>query len=276
MGLGVTMLVFFYAANLAFQTFEPRLSSRPLAANAMKILTPDDHLIVYGEFGAGCAASASTSARPHLDLQRPLQRLWSLDRILLTPRRSFSTTSSLMPCGRAMNGLFCSSRPNSAATALAQLSRTHKFSLVKADRKRSTRISQLVVLRPALGWNPIDLLHAEPLASSVDRLMNSESLGFVVGGGSDDGVLIVPRPRGFCAGVVRAIDIVRIALQKVGPPVYVRKEIVHNRHVVAELAEAGAIFVDELAQALTEPSWCSARTESRRLFVRMRRCVGYT
>jgi 4-hydroxy-3-methylbut-2-enyl diphosphate reductase len=78
--------------------------------------------------------------------------------------------------------------------------------------------------------------------------MNSESLGFVVGGGSDDGVLIVPRPRGFCAGVVRAIDIVRIALQKVGPPVYVRKEIVHNRHVVAELAEAGAIFVDEPAR----------------------------
>jgi 4-hydroxy-3-methylbut-2-en-1-yl diphosphate reductase len=78
--------------------------------------------------------------------------------------------------------------------------------------------------------------------------MNSESRGVDAVSGSDDGVVIVPRPRGFCAGVVRAIDIVRIALQKVGPPVYVRKEIVHNRHVVAELAEAGAIFVDELAQ----------------------------
>src|SRR5438093_6891421 len=61
-------------------------------------------------------------------------------------------------------------------------------------------------------------------------------------------VLVVPRPRGFCAGVVRAIDIVNLALQQLGPPIYVRKEIVHNRHVVAELAERGAVFVDELDQ----------------------------
>ena len=52
-------------------------------------------------------------------------------------------------------------------------------------------------------------------------------------------------PRGFCAGVVRAIDIVELALQLYGPPVYVRKEIVHNRHVVDELASKGAIFVEE-------------------------------
>src|SRR5258707_3246765 len=54
------------------------------------------------------------------------------------------------------------------------------------------------------------------------------------------------RPRGFCAGVVRAIDVVKIALDLYGPPVYVRKEIVHNKHVVDELREAGAIFVEEL------------------------------
>jgi 4-hydroxy-3-methylbut-2-enyl diphosphate reductase len=53
------------------------------------------------------------------------------------------------------------------------------------------------------------------------------------------------RPRGFCAGVVRAIDIVELALKLYGPPVYVRKEIVHNRHVVDELASKGAIFVEE-------------------------------
>jgi 4-hydroxy-3-methylbut-2-en-1-yl diphosphate reductase len=53
-------------------------------------------------------------------------------------------------------------------------------------------------------------------------------------------------PRGFCAGVVRAIDVVRIALDLYGPPVYVRKEIVHNKHVVDELRNAGAIFVEEL------------------------------
>jgi len=61
-------------------------------------------------------------------------------------------------------------------------------------------------------------------------------------------VLVVPRPRGFCAGVVRAIDIVKLALEELGPPIYVRREIVHNRHVVAELAERGAAFVDELDQ----------------------------
>ena len=54
------------------------------------------------------------------------------------------------------------------------------------------------------------------------------------------------KPRGFCAGVVRAIDVVKIALDLYGPPVYVRKEIVHNKHVVDELRELGAIFVEEL------------------------------
>jgi 4-hydroxy-3-methylbut-2-enyl diphosphate reductase len=54
------------------------------------------------------------------------------------------------------------------------------------------------------------------------------------------------KPRGFCAGVVRAIDIVRIALEAFGPPIYVRKEIVHNRFVVEELQQKGAIFVDDV------------------------------
>jgi 4-hydroxy-3-methylbut-2-en-1-yl diphosphate reductase len=54
------------------------------------------------------------------------------------------------------------------------------------------------------------------------------------------------KPRGFCAGVVRAIDVVKIALDLYGPPVYVRKEIVHNKHVVEQLRSAGAIFVEEL------------------------------
>src|SRR5215831_4340265 len=54
------------------------------------------------------------------------------------------------------------------------------------------------------------------------------------------------KPRGFCAGVVRAIDVVKIALDLYGRPVYVRKEIVHNKHVVEELRAAGAVFVEEL------------------------------
>jgi 4-hydroxy-3-methylbut-2-enyl diphosphate reductase len=63
--------------------------------------------------------------------------------------------------------------------------------------------------------------------------------------GADKKIFLL-KPRGFCAGVVRAIDVVKIALDLYGPPVYVRKEIVHNKHVVDELREAGAIFVEEL------------------------------
>ena len=61
--------------------------------------------------------------------------------------------------------------------------------------------------------------------------------------------IILAQPRGFCAGVVRAIEIVERALQKYGPPVYVRHEIVHNRHVVDSLKAKGARFVDELHEA---------------------------
>ncbi len=62
----------------------------------------------------------------------------------------------------------------------------------------------------------------------------------------DGKTLLLLKPRGFCAGVVRAIDIVRIALEAFGPPIYVRKEIVHNRFVVEELQGKGAIFVDNV------------------------------
>src|SRR6201995_3700392 len=65
--------------------------------------------------------------------------------------------------------------------------------------------------------------------------------------GADKNIFLL-KPRGFCAGVVRAIDVVKIALDLYGPPVYVRKEIVHNKHVVDELREMGAIFVEELAE----------------------------
>lgn len=67
--------------------------------------------------------------------------------------------------------------------------------------------------------------------------------GAIAGAGKK---VILLRPRGFCAGVVRAIDVVKIALGLYGAPIYVRKEIVHNRHVVDELREMGAMFVEEL------------------------------
>ena len=58
--------------------------------------------------------------------------------------------------------------------------------------------------------------------------------------------ILLANPRGFCAGVDRAIDIVKRALELFGRPIYVRHEVVHNRFVVNELREAGAIFVEEL------------------------------
>ena len=60
--------------------------------------------------------------------------------------------------------------------------------------------------------------------------------------------IILAQPRGFCAGVKRAIDIVERAIEKFGSPIYVRHEIVHNKHVVDRLSKMGAIFVDEVSQ----------------------------
>ena len=64
--------------------------------------------------------------------------------------------------------------------------------------------------------------------------------------------LLLAAPRGYCAGVDRAVQTVERALELHGAPVYVRKEIVHNKHVVEELRERGAIFVDELSDAIPE------------------------
>jgi 4-hydroxy-3-methylbut-2-enyl diphosphate reductase len=64
--------------------------------------------------------------------------------------------------------------------------------------------------------------------------------------------LLLAAPRGYCAGVDRAVQTVEHALDLHGPPVYVRKEIVHNKHVVQSLRERGAIFVDELDDSIPE------------------------
>ena len=60
--------------------------------------------------------------------------------------------------------------------------------------------------------------------------------------------VVLAQPRGFCAGVVRAIEIVERALKKYGPPVYVRHEIVHNKHVVESLKAKGAVFVEDVSE----------------------------
>ena len=60
--------------------------------------------------------------------------------------------------------------------------------------------------------------------------------------------ILLANPRGFCAGVDRAIEIVERALQQFGAPIYVRHEVVHNRFVVDSLKKKGAVFVDELEE----------------------------
>jgi 4-hydroxy-3-methylbut-2-enyl diphosphate reductase len=81
------------------------------------------------------------------------------------------------------------------------------------------------------------------LIESADSFANTKSVGWT---GGEVMRVILAQPRGFCAGVVRAIEIVEQALEKYGAPVYVRHEIVHNKHVVEGLKAKGARFVSEL------------------------------
>src|SRR4051794_15490466 len=91
--------------------------------------------------------------------------------------------------------------------------------------------------RRGLSATPADLFHGSWPTARVDN-------SFV---GKTEMKVILAQPRGFCAGVVRAIEIVERALQKYGAPVYVRHEIVHNKHVVESLKAKGARFVENLA-----------------------------
>jgi len=86
------------------------------------------------------------------------------------------------------------------------------------------------------------------LVDVTATILETTTPGPTAGPASTDKRVLLLKPRGFCAGVVRAIDIVKIALDTFGAPIYVRKEIVHNRFVVNELAEKGAIFVDDIDQ----------------------------
>ncbi len=88
--------------------------------------------------------------------------------------------------------------------------------------------------------------------------------------------VLMAAPRGFCAGVDRAIQIVELALERYGPPVYVRHEIVHNRYVVEQLEQKGAIFVEELDEVPDDvpvifsahgvPKAVPAAAEQRKMF----------
>ncbi len=87
--------------------------------------------------------------------------------------------------------------------------------------------------------------------------------------------LLLSKPRGFCAGVERAIDTVKRALELWGAPIYVKHEIVHNKHVVEELKEKGAVFIEDLAEvpegarliysAHGIPPWVREEAQKRKL-----------
>ncbi len=85
--------------------------------------------------------------------------------------------------------------------------------------------------------------------------------------------MLLAAPRGYCAGVDRAVVAVEKALELYGAPVYVRKQIVHNRHVVSMLEQRGAVFVDETDEVPegglvvfsahgVSPRWCTSRPRS--------------
>ena len=76
--------------------------------------------------------------------------------------------------------------------------------------------------------------------------------------------ILLAQPRGFCAGVDRAIEIVERALKQFGAPIYVRHEIVHNAYVVEDLRNKGAIFIEELDDVPAATPWCSRPTACRK------------
>ena len=90
-----------------------------------------------------------------------------------------------------------------------------------------------------------------PLEVGITRSAHSAASGKRV---------LLAEPRGYCAGVDRAVETVEKALDKYGAPLYVRKEIVHNRHVVETLADRGVVFVDETDEVPKLPP--DARLES--------------
>ena len=87
--------------------------------------------------------------------------------------------------------------------------------------------------------------------------------------------IYIGAPRGFCAGVVRAIDLVEIALERFGAPVYVKHQIVHNWRVVDSLEAKGAITVEDVDDIPEGRAWCSRRTGRRRRILRRQKSAGW-
>src|SRR5215218_2536511 len=103
-----------------------------------------------------------------------------------------------------------------------------------ATRGRSTGTSEVRRNCRVIGIMTVDAMKMDAIETAATR--------------TDAIKVVLAQPRGFCAGVVRAIEIVERALEKYGPPVYVRHEIVHNKYVVESLKNKGAIFVEDLSE----------------------------
>jgi len=105
------------------------------------------------------------------------------------------------------------------------------------------------VLRAVSDTPDRPLLHPATVSGGLGALRALRRAGSVLqrwAAGAGDRKVLLAGPRSFCAGVERAIEIVERVLENHGPPVYVRRQIVHNAHVVGSLADRGAVFVEEL------------------------------
>src|SRR5450432_3895690 len=117
-------------------------------------------------------------------------------------------------------------------------------------------------LRTGIGDSADD---SSATAVSVNDGPAAADLAGTYDGGMSQGAVsgkrvLLAQPRGYCAGVERAIDSVEKALAVHGAPVYVRKQIVHNKHVVADLEAKGAIFVEETSEVPEGSIVCCRRT----------------
>jgi 4-hydroxy-3-methylbut-2-en-1-yl diphosphate reductase len=134
------------------------------------------------------------------------------------------------------------------ASALARTGlRVHEGPVTAADDAESAWLVEAAPDRPRA---VVRVVTAEPPAVGAYRALRRTARVLAAwSAAAGPRTVLLPEPRSFCAGVERAIDVVERALDRYGPPVYVRRQIIHNRHVVADLESRGAVFVEEVDQA---------------------------
>ena len=134
------------------------------------------------------------------------------------------------------------------ASALARTGlRVHEGPVTAADDAESAWLVEAAPDRPRA---VVRVVTAEPPTVGAYRALRRTARVLAAwSSAAGPRTVLLPEPRSFCAGVERAIEVVERALDRYGPPVYVRRQIIHNRHVVADLESRGAVFVEEVDQA---------------------------